>query len=315
MSTFNKPISKNKERRLNLKSKNEEQPVKPLISTEPTLSKEQIMEKASKMWNEYKSYVEKNKDFIYKSDKEKYEFFRSNMGYSIFIDEFPIVSKYMICLGQFHINAFSKLLTKIYNVAAKPVDPSDKNYNEDQWCQRQADYAAYLYEETYKKKHWNTAERKYIWETTYKLMKGEFNDFRNTHEEIKKKVEKEKVVLNAKNSRELIERVLSGTQKLSEEDQLYLISELKNLMYKKQFDDCLKDLLVSTNKIKEDLILYTTSQRGEGPDKPIPKITMIETVDANRMGEIDDKYKDDIYKGLRPATEEEIASGKDLIYL
>jgi len=44
--------------------------------------------------------------------------------------------------------------------------------------------------------------------------------------------------------------------------------------------------------------------QGKGPEQPPPKITMIETVEVERMNEIDDKYKPEELRGMEPVLED-----------
>lgn len=336
-----KTLSVNKRRRLNIINKNKSQDVSQDVPQDVSQNvpqdvsqnvtkdvsqdvtkekieeaKAQILNQAKTLWEEYKLYIKTHTDFRFKSDKEKYDIFRRIDRWKSFIDEYPIVSKYMICLGQFHIKALDKYLTKIQNVATKPHDITDKQYNEKQWCERQADYVVYLFDIYNKNKHPSPAERKLLWEKTYNIVKGEFDDFRKTHDEVKEKIEIEKKLLEARNVKDLLNRIISGTQKVSEEDEKFLLEQLEILTYKKTFDTSLSQLLKSKPILvkKDDLLSYTIESTGKGPEKH-QKISMTEYVDAERMHEIDDKFKSDEYKGLVAVKEGEIIDEKDIIFI
>jgi hypothetical protein len=179
-------------------------------------------------------------------------------------------------------------------VMTKHPENRPSGYMEDQWIRRQADYVQYLWE-AYQTRHHNTAERQYIWQESYKRLKGEFDDFRDMHKEIEQKVKQEKKELAAKNVRELLNRIGEKTQNISKTDTLYLMDQLQHLAYKKMFSNCLKELLV----IRPETI-YKCAGQGKGPEKEAPKITMIETVEVERMNEIDDKYKPPELRGMEP---------------
>lgn len=264
------------------------------VVTAPTVlvTEQDIINKANFMWSEVKTVAKNDETFKKMKDKEKIEFFRTNMGYASFMDDHPIVTRYMICMGQYKPAAFKKYLEKIKRVKHPDVDKRDKGYMEDQWIRRQADYVQYLWE-CYQKRHFNNAERQWVWQNTYKSLRGEFDDFRNMHKDIETKVEEEKSVLAAKNARDLLERLKTGTQKLSPQEEELLLHELQTLLLKRRFSSVLEQLLQKVEP-KEP----TATGIGTGPDDNQPKITMIETVDAERMGEIDDKYKDPKYRGL-----------------
>lgn len=264
------------------------------VVTPPTVlvTEKDIIDKANFMWSEVKTVAKNDENFKKMKDKEKIEFFRTNMGYASFMDDHPIVTRYMICMGQYKPVAFKKYLEKIKRTKHPDVDKREKGYMEDQWIRRQADYVQYLWE-AYQKRHFNNAERQWVWQNTYKNLRGEFDDFRNMHKDIETKVEEEKSVLAAKNARDLLERLKTGTQKLSPAEEELLLHELQTLLIKRRFSSVLEQLLKKVEAVEP-----ASTGTGEGPDDNQPKITMIETVDAERMAEIPDQYKDPKYRGL-----------------
>lgn len=262
--------------------------------TAPTvlITEDDIVNKADFMWAEVKLAAKSDEKFRAMKDKAKIEFFRTNMGYASFMDDHPIVTRYMICMGQYKSKSFRRYLDRIKQVVHPDASLREKGYMEDQWIRRQADYVQYLWE-SYQKRHYNNAERKYVWQNTYMNLRGEFNDFRNMHKDIETKVEEEKEVLAAQNARDLLERLKSGTQKLSTDEEAMLLLELQTLIVKRRFQTTLDEMLKKT-----EVIAASSTGVGHGADDNAPKITMIETVDAERMNEIDDKYKDPKYRGL-----------------
>ena len=260
-------------------------------STSVVITREQIKDKAAQFWKDVQQYVKTHPEFKNMEDKRKMDFFRDKLGYDMFMSEFPIVSRYMICLGQFNMKAFVRFLDKCEKTIHPPAESREKGYNEDQWVRRQADYVQYLWE-SYQKGHYNNAEKQWIWQETYKRLKGEFDDFRNMHKDIENKVKEEKVMLQAQNARELLERLVTGQQKLSPEEEVFLLDSLQELSVKRTFSNVLTQL-----KSKHPEVEPKCVAQGQGPEN-VPKVTMIETVEAERMHEIDDKYKPEELRGM-----------------
>jgi hypothetical protein len=253
--------------------------------------KKQVIEKANEMWRVFKNYVTNTPEYKELKDQDKLDLFRTKFGYAVFMEEFPIVARYMICYGQYSAKALSRMLYKIENAVHPPPDQRDKKYMEDQWVRRQADYVQYLWE-AYQKSHYNTAEKQWIWQTTYERLKNEFDDFRNMHKEVEERVKVEKKELAGQNVRELLERVASGKQQLTAEEEELLLTELRNIVEHQNDPD---------------------EEEPAAPDSKEPKILMIETVDVERMNEIDDQYKPAELRGMEPVLEEDAALECDVV--
>ena len=213
-------------------------------------SEKELLEAANKMWDAVKIYVKQNPKFRELQDKQKLEVFRDKLGFSKFMEEFPIVSRYMVCMGQFKLKAFQRLLDKMKRTKYPPPEERDKKYMEDQWIRWQADYVQYLWEE-YQKRHYNTAEKQWVWQETYKRLKGEFDDFRKMHEDIEEKVKQEKKTLSGKNARDLLERLKTGSQKLKPEDEEQLLQSLLDISYKKNYKTTMQELLKNVESTED----------------------------------------------------------------
>jgi hypothetical protein len=247
-----------------------------------------VIEKANEIWKVLKDYVISNPEFKSLKDQDKLDLFRTKFGYAIFMDEFPIVSRYMVCHGQYSPKAFDRMLMKIEKTVHPPPDKREPGYMEDQWIMRQADYVQYLWE-SYQKRHQNTAERQWVWKSTYNSLKKEFDDFRNMHKEIEERVKIEKKTLAGQNARELLASVVAGEQKLNSEEEAFMLDQLKQLFDKKK-----NSTIDEPDENSQD---YTFNKKD-------PKILMIETVDVKRMKDIDDKYKPKELRGMEPIIEE-----------
>lgn len=216
----------------NLKSSNLVKSVS--IETPEDLNKQSIKEyidtalcEAKKLWDFIK---EKGKDpkFVELSDKEKID--SVSLKFHAFQKEFPIVSRYLICMGQYSKKAFERYLIKIKNF--KPPDVRDKDYMEDQWVRRQADYVRYLWE-SYQRKHYNQKEAQSIWQQAYKSLKKEFSDFKNMHSDIEKELKKTDKVNKKELVSELLKRLSSGEQTLDDESMKQLV-EVMNVRLMQQ---------------------------------------------------------------------------------
>jgi len=159
---------------------------------------------ANKLWDDLKKRIVDNPEFVELSDTKKVEVYQ-NTEFKEFYITYPIVCRYMICMGQFSTKAFRRFLVKSVNMAKEPVR-REKGYNEDQWVRRQADYVRYLWE-SYQKTHFKKEDSNKIWEHSYNTLKKEFSDFREMHKEVEEKLKREKKENKKELIKELIERV------------------------------------------------------------------------------------------------------------
>jgi hypothetical protein len=245
-----------------------------------------LLENGARLFSLYKDIIKKDESFLKLKDQEKLERFR-NID-KTFMEEFPIVGRYMVCTGTYSPTAFRRFLLKIRNVVHPGPEKRGKGYMEDQWVRRQCDYVRYLWEDN-QKGHYNNAEAKFVWSETYKLLTKEFSDFRDKFKSVEEKVKENKVKYNISRTKELLERIAGGEQSLNEEDSKDLLGMCKLALRKKQYQDMLMDLVSKTKLIPPVCVGY-----GEGPSDNVkmPTVKMIEHVDEARMGEIPSMYKD-----------------------
>jgi len=180
---------------------------------------EKALADGQKLWNAVKE-ASKDPNFAGLPDSKKIDAFAS---FHQFNTEFPIVSRYLICMGQYSGKAFKRQLLKVKNT--KHPEVPEKGYMEDQWVCRQADYVRYLWE-SYQRGHFNNAEAKAIWDEAYKNLKKEFTDFREMHGKVEKKLEREKAANKSALVSELMERLASGKQSLDDGQMKELIEVL-----------------------------------------------------------------------------------------
>lgn len=242
----------------------------PVQTASQELTIDELVKKLDTMWVAVKKHVKANPDFKDLDDKKKLDFFR--VSFKTEMEEHPIVTRYMICLGQFRAKAFRKMLEKTKRMVHPPPEKREKGYMEDQWIRRQADYVQFLWEE-YQRGHYNTAERKWVYQEAYNRLKGEFDDFRDMHKEVEKRVEEEKKSLAGRNVRDLLVRLKSGKQQLSDDEMTFLRHELRSVLIKSNFRVVLKQLKETRAEIEP---VCVSQGQGEEVDERKKQITVIE---------------------------------------
>jgi len=239
-----------------------------------------ILKIGEKLFKDLASHVkEKKEKFTDLPDKDKMEEFQKLYPeYNEFIAEQPLVAKMAICVGQFSLKALERMLQKTSKLKHPPVDKQPKDYNRDQLMRRQADYRRYWWEERHGK-HYNNEEAKRVWNEAYMSLKGDFDDFRDKYKQIEEKTKQDAEKFKAENVKDLVERLKTGKQHLSEEKT-------------KEFIDLIQKHLEDAKNRKPE------------PKKPKddkPTITMIEYVDENRIDEVPEELV------VRPEDLEKIA--------
>lgn len=242
----------------------------PLSTSSQELSIDELIKKLDTLWAAVKKHVKATPEFKELDDKKKLDFFRKSFPTEM--DEHPIVTRYMICLGQYRSKAFRRMLEKTKRMVHPPPEKRDKGYMEEQWIRRQADYVQYLWEE-YQRGHYSMAERNWVYQEAYNRLKGEFDDFRDMHKEVEKRIEEEKKSLAGRNVRDLLIRLKTGKQQLSEEEQTFLRQELRKVLIKSNFRVVLKQLK-ETRKETEPTCVATG--KGEEVDERKKQITVFE---------------------------------------
>ena len=265
--------------------------------SQKTKSEKELLKMAGDMWKKVKDVVKKDESFKELLDSKKIEYFRDDLGYAEFMNEYPVMTRYMICMGQYSKKAFKRFLDKVRMSYANYPPPGQrpKGYMEDQWIRRQSDYVRYLWE-AYQKGHFDRKEAQFVWDDTYKTLKGEFNDFRDKYEEIKKETEKEKKNNRASNAKELLERLKTGSQELDENDSLKLYTLLKDKVYKKRFIKCMNQIDTDVKLIKEStsgvgMVKVNDEKNNIENKENKPTIYTIKHVNEDEYRRTPDKFK------------------------
>ena len=81
--------------------------------------------KANEMWKDLKNRVKSNPKFAELPDSKKIEIYQKS-EFKEFYTNFPIVSRYMICMGQFSVNAFRRFLKEDSNNATNSARGTKK---------------------------------------------------------------------------------------------------------------------------------------------------------------------------------------------
>jgi hypothetical protein len=188
---------------------------------------------AEKLWYHLQTILATNSaEYMRLRDEEKINMFKND--FDKFYNEFPIVSRYLICHGQYKRKAFEKYLTKCKNtILDNDKRMQDKKYMQDQWIQRQSDYVRYLWEE-YQPHKKNKKESNNIWQQAYSSLTKEFSDFQNMYENTEQKIKKNDIKYKNELLKELIHRTNTSNQKISVDDAKELLSILKEKQIKQR---------------------------------------------------------------------------------
>lgn len=202
------------------------------------------------LWDKVKRLVKEQPGFTELPDDQKIELFMKD--HKTFQSEFPIVCRYMICMGQYKHKAFVKYLTKIKTFKTKSPEKRGKGYMEEIWIDRQADYVKYLWEECQRDANcrFTQHEARKVWRTARNSIKKEFDGFRKGHEKAEKKINTEKKKNKKELVQELIDRIKLGKQKLNEQDLEKLVWDARARVFAQRKDKLMKELLDKTTFIK-----------------------------------------------------------------
>lgn len=187
------------------------------------------------------------------TDEEKIKLIQSD--FKDFYKNFPIVSRYMICLGQYKSNALKRMIIRcksIKELVSDDVNGKDKNkdtsdnlppkdLNEKLWIERQADYVQFLWEE-FQDEGFDKEEAKKIWSQTHEALSNEFKQFKQLHDDAEKKVKSDDIKHKKELLYEMSGRIVNGQQKLKDESTRDLINKLKDILFKQRFTNTVKQL-------------------------------------------------------------------------
>ncbi len=219
---------------------------------------------ASELWQDIKKRVRDDTDFVSLPDSKKIEIYQKS-EFKDFYTNFPIVCRYMICMGQFSMKAFKRFLKKTQNMLklqqeqrqSRPITEKPKTNSEDEWVKRQADYVRYLWE-AYQKSNFSTIEAQRVWQHAYTTLTKEFSDFKDLHKEIEEKLKVDGKTNKSEVVREMLSRVANEEQSFDEKTNEELIIKLNKQVIAQRRRNLLQ-------QIKNDVetMLPTRITRGE----------------------------------------------------
>lgn len=233
---------------------------------------------AEKIWlNVEIAVLEGREEFYSKTDEQKIDLIRQD--FKEFYDNFPIVSRYMICMLQFSQKAFERFLNKCRIALENMPQKRDEGYMENQWIERQADYVRYLWEETQTRRI-NKKESDSVWLQAYNSIKKEFKDFKELHKNMEEKVKNDDKKYKTELLREMGERIIKGEQSIEAQELKDLLIKLKNKLYKQRYSKVI-------TQIKEDVKFVFHTIAGVGLNQE----ERINYDDEMKQSEYKKKYK------------------------
>jgi hypothetical protein len=203
-----------------------------------------------------------------------------------FYKNFPIVSRYMICLGQYKMDAFKRMLKVNKGKESTDEERRDeseerKSANEKAWIKRQADYVRFLWEEHQVDDKgepllFNPDDSDKVWQEAHDSLEREFREFRELHEEMEKKVAKDSLKYKKELIYEMSTRIINGQQKLDNSKSYDFINKLKDKLFKQRSKTTIKE-------INDIVRVLPSTHEGEG-------------INIDAKLEYDDELKQSHYK-------------------
>lgn len=242
---------------------------KVVTSNKPVMPKDAMeasIQEADRLWSDLKKRIIDDPEFAKKPDSEKVDLYQKSEFKDFYIN-FPIVCRYMICMGQFSNKAFKRFLLKCK--VMEPQKGKGSEAAEDAWVQRQADYVRYLWE-SYQRQHFSTTDAQNVWQHAYQTLIKEFKDFKDMHTEAEEKLKTDKAYNKSMMVKELLQRISNEDQSLDETTTNDLIKKLEECVNEQRK----KKLLTQINK---DIETTPPTIVGRGTHKELTQSTMEQT--------------------------------------
>lgn len=213
------------------------------------------MTMAFKMWDSVKARARDDPSFIDMKDTIKIDLYEKS-EFKDFYTSFPLVSRYMICMGQFTEKAFTRFLKK-----RAVLMPANQQLSEDDWLKSQAFYIRYLWE-SYQKKHFNMSDAQKIYDNAYETLTKETADFKAMHDNIEKKLETDEKRSKSEMVKEVLGRLVNQEQSLD-------TSTTRDLIYKlqKRVDEQRRKSVIA--QINNDVALIRPTRMATGLRKEL----------------------------------------------
>jgi len=153
---------------------------------------------AENIWNDFKHRINSDAKFKALSSEAQLSFYQKN--YHQFTMLFPVILRYMIQMRSYNSKAFRKFINRLQSNPYK---------SRLEFCERQADYAKYLFMET-SKSH-NMKEAQQVWQQTYDGLAREVEAFKQADEIVKQRLNNTEQKNKQERREELIKMVQSLT--------------------------------------------------------------------------------------------------------
>lgn len=200
------------------------------------------MMEAEKLWASIKKASNSNGKYMQMNDDEKVDVVRKD--FSEFYNNFPIVSRYMVCSNQYKPAAFRKFLKLCESKLSKKPTEREEGFMQNQWIECQASYVQYLWEET--QKHYDKKDSILVWQHAHKALTEEFKEFKQQHKDIEDRVKIDERRHKVELLKEVVGRISSAKQTLSAEQTRDLLNKLRVKKYEQDYSRVLVDMEANT---------------------------------------------------------------------
>ena len=130
---------------------------------------------ANRMWEDLKTKIKTDPSFVDLSDSEKVEIYQKT-EFKDFYNTHPIVSRYLVCMGQYSSSAFKKYLKKIEMNKPK-MRFMNKESKMELYIENQAFYVKQLWI-AYQRQHYSQKDAADIYKHALDTLKQEFLDIK-----------------------------------------------------------------------------------------------------------------------------------------
>lgn len=182
----------------------------------------------------------KTDDYKTMTDTDKVSLIQKD--FAEFYKNFPIVARYMICLGQYRMKAFRRMLIKCNETKKPKGQENTKDMNEKLWVDRQADYIRFLWEDYQDGNSFDMKDSDDIWTQTHKLLTEEFQQFKDLHDDAEKKIKSDATKHKKELLYEMSSRIISGEQSLTDDTAINLLNKLKAKLFKQRYGSVIKSI-------------------------------------------------------------------------
>jgi RNA polymerase-interacting CarD/CdnL/TRCF family regulator len=205
----------------------------------------------NEMWDDLKQRIKSNPEFADLSDPKKVEIYQKTK-FKDFYNTHPIVSRYLVCMGQFSNVAFKKYIKKI-NMSKLKIRFMNKEEKMDVYINNQAFYVKQLWI-AYQRQHYSQKDATNIYKHAVTTLKKEFLDFEQLQKDTEKKLKREEKLNKADMVRELTRRVTNEEQSLNENSVNGLLQKLQVQISKQRWNNMLTQIKSEVEYIPPSII-------------------------------------------------------------